>query len=420
MRKDRFGNEFAPGLPYARGHILRHTEDDFRKCQEAWRHIAARIKAHSPEAVFNFSGLEHGLPLHADELPIANDFMAPALYFEPFKQAALEHLGGSPERHDVALFNRLTGATYATHLTLVTPGDVVIGVSSSYSHPSVVRAVAQAQATLIDTQGVDHFAAVLARESRVALVVMTRLAVTYEMMPEAALRRVVQLAHDRGVPVYVDDAGGARVGPAIFNQPRTLQLGVDVVATGLDKYGTVGPRLGVMAGEAALVARIRARAFEMGLEARPFLYPAAARSLAGSTPERVQDLVETTREVATVLKEVFGDRLHETPVIAELLADDILEMAMQRAGLRTPPIVPYEASAALAMLLLRDYGVITVHFVGLPPGTSALMIKFIPPETLQRFGGSQAYARAIDACLSTLAGMLAEPAQIRRLLLGDA
>jgi L-seryl-tRNA(Ser) seleniumtransferase len=107
-------------------------------------------------------------------------------------------------------------------------------------------------------------------------------------------------------------------------------------------------------------------------------------------------------------------------VIAELLADDILEMAMQRAGLRTPPIVPYEASAALAMLLLRDYGVITVHFVGLPPGTSALMIKFIPPETLQRFGGSQAYARAIDACLSTLAGMLAEPAQIRRLLLGDA
>ena len=51
------------------------------------------------------------------------------------------------------------------------------------------------------------------------------------------------------VRVYVDDAGGARVGPAIFDQPRTLQLGVDVVATGLDKYGTVGPRLGVMAGE---------------------------------------------------------------------------------------------------------------------------------------------------------------------------
>ncbi len=420
MNTDRFGNAYAPGLPYARGQILTSTEDDFRKFQEAWRHIAARVRSGGPEALYNFSGLEHGLPLSPDELPIANDFVAPALYFDQFKQAALEHFGGSPEQHDVALFNRLTGATYATHLTLVKPGDVVIGVSASYSHPSVVRAVAQAGATLLDTAGVDQFAATLEREARVALVVMTRLAVTYEIMPTEQLQHVVHLAHARGVPVYVDDAGGARVGPAIFDQPRTLQLGVDVVATGLDKYGTVGPRLGVMAGEKALVSRIRARAFEMGMEARPFLYPAAVRSLVGSTAERVQELVETTRDVATAIHDVLGDRLHETPVIAELRADDILEMAMQRAGLRTPPVVPYEASAALAMLLVRDYGIITVHFVGLPPGTSALMIKFIAPEVLKRFGGAQAYAQAIDDCLNKLAGMLAEPAQIRRLLLGDA
>src|SRR5205814_1477475 len=91
------------------------------------------------------------------------------------------------------------------------------------------------------------------------------------------IEKIVGLAHGRGVPVYVDDAGGARVGPAVFDQPRTLQLGVDLVATGLDKYGTVGPRLGVMAGEKSLVERIRVRGYEMGLEARPFLYPAALR-----------------------------------------------------------------------------------------------------------------------------------------------
>src|SRR5262249_95169 len=296
MSTDRFGNTYAPGLPYARGQILTSTEDDFRKFQEAWRHIAGRVQTGGPEAIYNFSGLEHGLPLSPDELPIADDFVAPALYFEQFKRAALEHFGGAPEQHDVALFNRLTGATYATHLTLVKPGDVVIGVSASYSHPSVVRAVAQAGATLLDTAGIDQFAAALERETRVALVVMTRLAVTY------GLKEVVHVGETRGVPVYVDDAGGARVGPALFDQPRTLQLGVDVVATGLDKYGTVGPRLGVMAGEKSLVSRIRARAFEMGLEARPFLYPAAVRSLVGSTTERVQELVDTTREVAAALQ----------------------------------------------------------------------------------------------------------------------
>src|SRR5437870_9976569 len=223
MSMDRFGNAYTPRLPYARGHILPSTEDDFRKLQEAWRHIAARVRTGGPEAIFNFSGLEHGLPLSPDELPMANDFVAPALYFDQFKQAALEHFGGSPEQHDVALFNRLTGATYATHLTLVKPGDVVIGVSASYSHPSVVRAVAQAGATLIDTAGIEAFAEAMDMESGVSLVVMTRLAVTYEILSVEEIRTIVWLAHDRGALVYVDDAGGARVGPAVFDQPRTLQ-----------------------------------------------------------------------------------------------------------------------------------------------------------------------------------------------------
>src|SRR5712691_6906537 len=419
MEKDRFGNEHAPGLPYARGRLLASTEDDFEKLRQAWRVIEARVEERGPDAIYNFSGLEHGLPLTPEELPIANDFVAPALYFERFKAAALDHLGGSMTSHDAALFSRLTGATYATHLTLVKPGDVVIGISPSYSHPSVVRAVAQSGAKLIDTTSLAEFGEALEREPGVSLVVLTRLAVTYELMTVHDMRAVVRLAHARSVPVYVDDAGGARVGPALFDQPRALELGVDVVATGLDKYGTVGPRLGVMAGEKSLVSRIRARAFEMGLEARPFLYPAAVRLLAGSTTERVQELVDTTREVAAAIKDVFGDRLHETPVIAELLADDILAMALERAGLRTPPIVPYEASAALAMLL-RAYGIITVHFVGLPPGTSALMFKFIAPEVLKRFGGAQAYAQAIDESLNKLADMLTEPEQLRRLLLGDA
>jgi L-seryl-tRNA(Ser) seleniumtransferase len=419
MLRDRFGNEYAPGVPYARGRILTSTADDFRKLRQAWRHIEARVGAGGAGAVYNFSGLEHGLPLEASELPLADDFVAPALYFEKFRKAALDHFGGSPDRHDAALFNRLTGATYATHLTLVKPGDTVIGVSASYSHPSVVRAVAQAGAKLVDTRGVEAFAEALERESGVALVVLTRLAVTYEILAVADIERVVRLAHDRRVPVYVDDAGGARVGPAIFEQPRTLQLGVDLVATGLDKYGTVGPRLGVMAGDKGLVERIRVRSYEMGLEARPFLYPAAFRSLAGSTAERVQHLVETSRAVAAAVRRAIGDRrVHETPVIAELLAEDILEIAMERAGVTTPPIVPYEAASALAMLLLRDHGIITVQLVGVPPGTSAVMLKFIAPETLQRFGGAEAFARAIDDSLTKLSSML-EPDKIRRLLLGD-
>lgn len=415
---DSYGNEHAPGLPYARGRILTSTEDDFRKLQEAWRHVAARVQQDGPDAVFNFSGLEHGLPLEADELPVASDFLAPPLYLDRFRAAALAHLGGTSERHDAALFNRLTGATFATHLVLVRPGDAVIGVSESHSHASVIRSSSHIGARFVDTRGIDRFEEALAREPDVALVVLTRLAVTYELMPLDQVRAVIEMAHAKGTPVYVDDAGGARVGPALSGQPGALELGADVVGTGLDKYGVTGPRLGVLAGEASLVSRIRARGFELGLEARPLLYPAAVRSLEGSTPERVRELHESSRALAAALRARVGDRVSENEVVPQLLADDVLAIGLERAGLQDPPIVPYEATSALAMLLARDHGVITVQLVGLPPGTSALMLKFIPPESLERFGGADAYAAAIDDCLSTLAGMLADPEEIRRLLLG--
>jgi len=413
--RDRFGNVFAPGLPYARGEILRSTEDDFRKLQRAQRAIERR----GVDQVFNFTGLERSLPLTADELAVADDELAPALYGARFRTLALAHLGGAPARHDVMLFNRLTAATFATHLTLVRAGDTVVGVSPTYTHPTVIRSVAQVGARFVEAHGVGELETTLTRDSRVSLVVLTRLAVTYDLLPLDDVRAVVRLAHAAGAKVYADDAGGARVGPAIFDQPRTLELGVDVGATGMDKYGTVGPRLGLLAGETGLVERIRARAYEFGLEARPMLYPAAVRSLEGYRPERVRELVDTTRKVGEAMRGVFGARVHLTPVTAQLRADDLLALAMERAGVTTPPVVPIEATASLAMLLLEDYGVITVHFAGMPPGTSSLLVKFVPPETLERFGGAEALAKAVDSSVDRLAALLREPAALRTLLLGE-
>jgi L-seryl-tRNA(Ser) seleniumtransferase len=350
-------------------------------------------------------------------LPIASDELAPALFYDKLEHNALEHLGGKAGVHDFAVFNRLTGTTLATVLELVQPGDVVLGISPSHCHPSVVRAVAYAGATFVDTVGAAAFEAELSRRKNVSLVVLTRLAHTYEIMPLEEIAHAIAAAHKHGVLVYCDDAGGARVGPAIFGQPKMLELGVDIGATGLDKYGTSGPRLGLLGGRADLVARVRARGWELGVEARPFLYPAVCRTLEEYTPERVRTLVECTMSVADAMRPIFKNHFHETPVTAQLLGDDILEIAMQRAGIDEAPIVPYEASAALSMLLLEDYGILTVHFIAVPPGTAALLLKFIPPDTLKRFGGAEKFAAAIDASLTKLATLLREPEQIRRLLL---
>lgn len=415
MGVDRFGYQHAANLSYARGEILSSTEDDFRKLQRAWSLIRARGR----DMIHIFTGLEHSLPLTAEELTFADDEIAPALCFDRLKTLALDHLGGSPETDDIAVFNRLTGATIATHLTLVEPGQVVIGVSESRSHPSVLRAAGHVGARFIDTTGLAAFRDAIANERPVALVVLTRLAVTYDLLPIEVIRTIVRLSHEKGAIVYVDDAGGARAGPAAFGQPRMLELGVDIGATGLDKYGTRGPRFGLLGGRKDLVGRIRVKGFEFGMEARQMLYPAVARTLEEYDPARVRSLIATTKEIATELRPLLGNRLRETPTTAQLSAEDILEIAMERGGLREPSVVPYEASAAFSMLLLRDYGMLMVHFVGVPPGTADLLIKFVPPETLDRFGGAGKYAEAVDASLTRLGELLRDPQGVRELLLGE-
>jgi L-seryl-tRNA(Ser) seleniumtransferase len=411
---DRFGNRFAANLSYARGDILPTTADDVKKLQHAW----AFVRERGAENIFIFTGLEHHMPMEVEDLRFADDEIGPALHFDRLKELALEHLGGTPDKHDVAVFNRLTGATMATHLTLVRPGDRVIGVSASHSHPSVLRAADHTGARFTDTAGLAEFKDTIAGEKEVKLVVLTRLAVTYDLMPLDAIKQVVRIAHDKGALVYVDDAGGARVGPAAFDQPRTLELGVDVGATGLDKYGTIGPRFGLLAGREDLVGKIRAKGFEFGMEARQALYPAVVHTLEQYDPARIQVLIDSTKSIAAEMRPLFGNRLRETPTTVQLAADDILDIAMERGGVDKTTVVPYEAKAALCMLMLKDYDMLMVHFVGVPPGGADLLIKFVPPETLAKFGGPKKYADAVNSCLTKVGHMLRDPESIRKLLLG--
>jgi len=401
-------------LPYRRGEILASTEDDLAKLSVAWREIERRHRAGEP--VYNFTGLERSLRVDPDALELMDDELAPALYGERLTRAALDHLGGVSGRDDVLLANRLTAAIVVAMQVLVRAGSTVVGVSPSYSHPAVIRAVRLAGGRFVETRGADALSRQLAENDGVSLVVLTRLAVTYEVLEGKELDRVVETAHRFEVPVFVDDAGGARVGPAVFAQPKTLELGAEAGATGLDKYGTTGPRLGLLAGRTELVRPMRARAVELGLEARPMLVPAALRSLEQYRPERVLELVATTECVGDALAGRLGGRVTRTPVAIRLEGEDVLAEAMTRGGIEAPPVVPYEATAALAMLLLRGHGILTVHFAAMPPGTAALLIKFVPPETLERFGGAEAFAAAVDESLDELGRLLGDPSQLRALL----
>lgn len=416
-RPDRFGTVHAAGLPYARGRILDSGQAEHLKLRRARALMREWVERNGPGGLFNLSGLERGMPLDTDM--VYDDEVSPALFEQELSKLALDHLGGRADKHDTLLLNRQSAALFAAIMVLVERGETVVGLSPTYTHPAVTRPVSLLGGNFVDAAGLEELERVLST-AEVSLIVLTRLAVSYDLLSIADVVRATELARHFGVPILVDDAGGARVGPAVFHQPRLLELDIDVGSTGLDKYGTIGPRLGLLGGRWDLVAEIRNRAFEYGLEARPMLYPAVIRSLSQYREERVRDLAACTATLAVALRETLGDAVQSTPVCVKLPAEELLAMAMERSGASTALIVPYEATAATAMLLLRDYGVISVHFAGLPPGTSALLFKFMRPETLDRFGGPQKLARAIDSCIDQLSELIGDPDALRALLLDSS
>jgi L-seryl-tRNA(Ser) seleniumtransferase len=287
----------------------------------------------------NVSGLERGLHLPENIPPwMLDDEWSGALYVEPLRRLGLEHLGGEDGIHDVTVTNRLTAAIYVAMQVTVRPGSTVIGVSASHSHPCVRRAVRDAGAQLVEAVGLAQFRAVLDRKSDVSVVALTRLAVTYEALDEPDIREIVRLAHARGALVILDDAGGARVGPALLGQPRSLQLDVDLAATGLDKYGVIGPRVGLLGGRVDLLAAARARSFELGSECRPVLYPAVVESLRRYSDQRVRDLVASTKQAGEVLRSRLGEE--NTPFIFTLPGEAIRSELNRRSGGASTPLAP--------------------------------------------------------------------------------
>lgn len=47
-----------------------------------------------------------------------------------------------------------------------------------------------------------------------------------------------------------------------------------------------------------------------------------------------------------------------------------------------------------------------------------MLFKFMLPETVQRFGGPEEFAQAVDASLTKLAEMIGRPEEVRDLLFG--
>ena len=419
MNVDRFGHAVDTSVGYARGVILSSPLEESRRHQHALRMIQSRVREKGINSFFNFTGLHRDYPIHLKQIPLAEEWIGPALFADELAKRTQEHLGGGPE-HTVAVFNRASAGIVAACLALATPGSTVISVvPGTRSHPSIARGVALANAQLEEVSALPDMQKLL-DSFKVSLIVITGVSSELEVINEFFLMETIRLAKEYGIVSFLDDAYGARLRPMIYGQPKTLATGVDMGITSCDKAGLGGPRAGLMAGRSDLMSRVMARAGELGLEARAPLALGVCASLANFDPNQLRREIELGEIIYEQLANRFGkERIKRTGLGATIPEEDAWDLVQ---ALRPPgeklPLVPAEITAGMGIYLLERYGMITVNALGQPGARVSLRFKPDPSE-VERFGGIPALIEAVNDGLRYIAKKAGSLAEMEQLILGE-
>ncbi|MFQ5829132.1 MAG: hypothetical protein ACE5JD_08260 [Candidatus Methylomirabilia bacterium] len=426
-RPKRYPNAIDPVLGYAPGTILTDDVADYRSVRAAEEVLLYRYKKDGLDGVKNVMMLVDNcsLPDFFHGPAYQERYLASKLAEERLDTLAKAHLGGD-DAFRVFAFNRTTAANLTVVLALARPVTAVPYVVPRYpkagfkghGHPSIPRAVELARAHCPVIVSLDELQAVLDR-SAVSLIVVCP---SYRgVVAEEITRGACQLGRARGIPVFVDDASGARIRTIGERQARAIDLGADLVVTSCEKYGLNGPRAAVVVARKELMERIGAKAAILGTEARPSVLAAIVRCLEEFTPDRgaatYREWEERHRVLFEAMRKVFGDRVSWKPYGGVwFLPEDILEIAMDRAGIDETELAPVDASTALAMILLRTHGYMTIPALHYPGASKSLTIHLAQPAA-QRLNAED-IVQAVDEAFATLAKILTSRGKLEALLFG--
>ena len=417
-RADRFGHPIDPAVSYARGGILKSEIDETLRQRHGHELIREHVARGGDDAVFNLTGLIRGFPFK----PGDDGWLRSYIHFNArnhgeLEALALKILGGDRQEHDGFLATRVSAGILAIMLATLAPDDLVLSlVPADRSHPSIRQSVELARGRFEEVIGLAAFEAALTRGAKPRLVVISTIGPSKHHLPAAEVLTAARLARGVGALLMLDDAHmAARL--AYYEEAPGLALAdPDVIVWSLDKH-LGGPRSGFVAGRKALVDRVRARAFALGLEAQPAQYVAGLRALEAWDPEPIRQCGEMARRLFPWLQEATGGRAYMAGPGLAVGGEDLLELALARAGGRRSSLVPVEAVAAASFAMMERYGFITIPVTGMP-GAACVLRLMIYPDGLR--AGNAMLMEAVAYGVSILVEVLDQPERARRLILGAA
>ena len=216
--------------------IITNSLDEVKKREKALSIIKDIVENKGREFLFDLTGLSGGFIASPSDLSLLETYVGPAIFEEALQEVGIEHMGGEK----VLPLNRTSSGILATILALVEEDtNVVHYLAQLPAHPSIPRSCKLVGANYFETDVFEEFSI----PDNTSLVVITGSTMDLKVIDEDEFKRVIEMAHEKGIPFMVDDASGARLRTVVFNQPRACDLGADIAITSTDKL-MPGPRGG--------------------------------------------------------------------------------------------------------------------------------------------------------------------------------
>ena len=416
-RLDRFGNVVDPTVSYARGTILRDNADEILRQRQAYVIARERRERLGDDSIYNLTGLIRGFPFKdGDAAKLRSYIHFGAMDKGELVPLALQRLGGNAEQHDAFLCNRVSAAMLATMLALVKRDELVWSiVPADRCHPSVKNSVLAAGGRFDESIGADAFESALAASvEKPRMIVISAISPSKHHMMEADIIRCLQAGRRVGAIVVIDDAHmAARL--AVYDEHPPLELGADIAVWSLDKH-VGGPRSGIVAGLKDMIRDIRAKAFMFGLEAQPGSIVAGFNAVQAFDPAPIKSAAAFADKVMAELQVLFEGRAYRAGPGVAISGEDLMELALRKSGTNAPQIAPIEATAAAAMLLLKETGAVTIPVSGMPGSACVYRLMMFPDG--ERLGARPIIEGTRNA-LDAVAGLLSDRDATRKILFGE-
>lgn len=339
--------------------------NEIKKREKGLKIINEKIHNEGIKSLIDLTGLAGGFDVTSEDISLLETYAGPAVFDEKIQKLGKEHLGGEK----VLPLNRTSSGIAALIITFVKAGTKIVHyLPEEPGHPSIPRAAELVGADYVEYTDKNDFEIT----DNTSLVVITGTTMDHEVISEDDFKYVIQKAKEEDILVFVDDASGARLRRAVYNQPTAIELGADISVTSTDKL-MEGPRGGLMAGSAKLIDEIKLTVNQFGLEAQAPLVVGMIKGLEKYSPERIkQAYIQKDKLYQKLIDKGYNPLT--TPTGFMFKEDEIKNVVVEKIG---EIDVPADIIATVySMLLLENYNIITIPAVGMPGASKTIRIDW--------------------------------------------